>query len=244
MERLYALVAPGGVLIFSVHGMELLPAGEPAPPSGIAFRPVSETRAPRGRRVRDLVREPEFVRGVAARVAGSGARLVGSARRAVRIPGPLRALPAAGCRRGRIRAWRWCRAGALEHGAVENGVVTAEGWAVGDRDERPPDVRLLSRRRASRTSRPGEGAAGARRAWRFAFPVDAGRPDAVVRIEAVSARGVSKILVAEKRGCRAARDARGGAPCPGSTWDCHSIRPHARPDPAPGGLCIRLRRRR
>ena len=71
MERLYALVAPGGALIFSVHGMELLPAGEPAPPSGIAFRPVSETVRLEGAEYGTSYVTPEFVRGAAASVAVS-----------------------------------------------------------------------------------------------------------------------------------------------------------------------------
>ena len=138
---------------------------------------------------------PEFVRGVAARVAGSDARLV--------------VLPLGLC--GFQDLYVLCRPpvpagpdprpalvprGTLVHGAVENGVVTAKGWAVGDRDERPPDVRLLLGERVAEVS-PGQGEPGARRDWRFTFPVAGMDPDALVRIEAVSARGVVKILVAE-----------------------------------------------
>ena len=195
MERLYARVAPGGVLIFSVHGIWLLPAGEPAPPSGIAFRPVSETRRLEGAEYGTSYVTPEFVRGAAAKVAGADARLV--------------ALPLGLC--GFQDLYVLCRPpvpagpdprmtlvprGTLVHGAVENGVVTAQGWAVGDRDERPPDVRLLLGERVAEVS-PGQGASGARRDWSFTFPVAGTDPDALVRIEAVSARGVAKILVAE-----------------------------------------------
>ncbi len=195
MDRLYARVAPGGVLIFSVHGMELLPPGEPAPPSGIAFLPVSETERLDGSEYGTSYVTPEFVRGVTARVAGSDARLV--------------ALPLGLC--GFQDLYVLCRPpvpagpdprpalvprGALVHGAVENGVVTAKGWAVGDRDERPPDVRLLLGQRVAEVS-AGEGAAGARRDWGFTFSAAGTDPDALVRIEAVSARGVAKILVAE-----------------------------------------------
>lgn len=195
MARLYALVAPGGVLTFSVHGMALLPAGEAAPPSGIAFRAVSETRRLEGAEYGTSYVTPEFVGGVAARVAGRQARLV--------------ALPLGLC--GFQDLYVLCRPpapagpdprlalvprGALEHGAVEAGVATAQGWAVGDRDERPPDVRLVIGERVAELS-PGQGAAGARRPWRFTFPVAGTDPDALVRVEAVSARGVAKILVAE-----------------------------------------------
>ncbi|HVQ54449.1 MAG TPA: hypothetical protein VMT25_04680, partial [Thermoanaerobaculia bacterium] len=86
--------------------------------------------------------------------------------------------------------------GAFVHGAVENGNAVARGWAVGDRDERPPDVRLLLGERVVEES-PGQGAEGARREWSFTFPVAGTDPDALVRIEAVSARGVVRILVAE-----------------------------------------------
>lgn len=195
LARLHALVAPGGVLIFSVHGIGLLPAGEAAPPSGIAFRPVSETQRLEGAEYGTSYVTPQFVGGVTARVAGGQARLV--------------ALPLGLC--GFQDLYVLCRPpaptgpdprlplvprGALEHGAVEAGVATAEGWAVGDRDERPPDMRLVIGERVAEVS-PGEGAAGARRNWRFTFPVAGTDPDALVRVEAVSARGVAKILVAE-----------------------------------------------
>jgi SAM-dependent methyltransferase len=195
MARLHALVAPSGVLIFSVHGTELLPEGEATPASGIVFRPVSETRRLDGAEYGTSYVTPEFVRRVTERVAGAGSRLV--------------ALPLGLC--GFQDLYVLCRPpapsgpdpqlarvprGALEHGAVENGLVTARGWAVGDRDERPPDVRLLLGDRVAEVS-SGEGAAGERREWRFTFPVAGTDPDALVRVEAVSARGLAKILVAE-----------------------------------------------
>ncbi len=195
LARLHALVAPGGILIFSVHGMGLLPAGEAPPPSGLAFRPVSETRRLEGAEYGTSYVTPEFVGGVAARVAGDDARLV--------------ALPVGLC--GFQDLYVLCRPpvptgpdprlvlvprGVFEHGGIEDGVVTARGWAVGDRDERPPDLRLVIGERLVEVS-PGEGAPGARRNWRFTFPVAGTDPDALVRVEAVSARGAVKILVAE-----------------------------------------------
>ena len=195
LARLYALVAAGGVLIFSAHGMGLLPEGEPIEPSGIAFRPVSETQRLEGTEYGTSYVSPEFVRRVAARAAGADARFV--------------ALPFGLC--GFQDLYVLCRPpvpagpdprpplvprGAFLHGAVENGIAVARGWAVGDRDERPPDVRLLLGERVAEVS-PGQGAEGARRDWRFTFPVAGTDPDALVRIEAVSARGVVRILVAE-----------------------------------------------
>jgi hypothetical protein len=85
--------------------------------------------------------------------------------------------------------------GALEHSTIADGVVAAEGWAQGDLDERPPDVRLHLGERVAAVS-PGAGSVGARRDWRFTFPVADTDPDAIVRVEAESPRGVSRILVA------------------------------------------------
>jgi len=195
LARLYARVGPGGVLIFSAHGMGLLPEGAPIEPSGIVFRPVSETQRLEGADYGTSYVSPEFVRRVAARAAGTEARLV--------------ALPFGLC--GFQDLYVLCRPpvpagpdprpplvprGALLQATVENGVVLARGWAVGDRDERPPDVRLLIGERVAEVSL-GQGAEGARRDWRFTFPVAGTDPDALVRIEAVSARGVVRILVTE-----------------------------------------------
>ncbi len=44
LARLWALVAPGGVLVFSVHGERLLPPGAALPDSGIHFVASSESR--------------------------------------------------------------------------------------------------------------------------------------------------------------------------------------------------------
>ena len=194
MARLHALVAPGGVLIFSVHGIELLPAGERQPPSGMLFRPVSETLRLEGAEYGTSYVTPEFVRGVTERVAGGGALLLGFPSGLcgfqdlyVLCRPPVPARPD-------LRLARVPR-GALEHSAIEEGIVTAEGWAVGDVDERPPDVRLFLGDRVAAVL-PGEGPAGARRDWRFTFPVAGTDPDVVVRVEAESERGISKILVA------------------------------------------------
>ena len=194
MERLSALVAPGGVLIFSVHGIELLPPGETEPPSGISFRPVSETQRLEGSEYGTSYVTPGYVRSVTERVAGGGGRLL--------------AFPLGLC--GYQDLYALCRppvpvlpdfrlarvpSGALEHSTIADGVVAAEGWAQGDLDERPPDVRLHLGERVAAVS-PGAGSVGARRDWRFTFPVADTDPDAIVRVEAESPRGVSRILVA------------------------------------------------
>src|SRR5262249_26226371 len=86
--------------------------------------------------------------------------------------------------------------GALERASVENGVVSARGWAAGEPGERPPDVTLSFGDRLRERS-DGRGSIGAKRAWSFTFPVSALPPDRIVRIEAVSARGAPRLLVAE-----------------------------------------------
>jgi SAM-dependent methyltransferase len=43
LRRLWELLAPGGVLAFSVHDAGLLPAGRQLPPSGLLFEPTSES---------------------------------------------------------------------------------------------------------------------------------------------------------------------------------------------------------
>ena len=72
--------------------------------------------------------------------------------------------------------------------------MSAEGWALGDADERPPEIRLYLGGRVAQT-RPGEGECGARRRWEVAFPLSDVGPEDIVRIEAQSARGLSKILI-------------------------------------------------
>jgi SAM-dependent methyltransferase len=193
LARLHALVAEGGVLAFSTHGPDLLPEGERMPPAGIAFRPESETTRLGGAEYGTSWVDAEFVRGAVRRLGG-GARLFefpygfcGFQDLYVVARPPLPA--------GELRLARPPR-GALQAAAIERGVVSARGWAEGDRDERPPDMRLWLGDRVEAES-PGTGAPGTRRDWSFSFGVSAVPPDRVVRIEAVSARGVARPLVVE-----------------------------------------------
>ncbi len=195
LDRLFGLVAPGGVLVFSVHGMKLLTDREADRSQGIVFRPVSETTRLDGADYGTSHVSEAFVHGAADRVAGAGARLLafpfglcGHQDLYALARAPFPAAPNL-----RLPRVPW---GALEHGTVGEGFATARGWAVGDRDERPPDVRLVLGGRVAEVS-PGRGEVGLRRDWSFTFPVDAVSPDSVVRIEAESERGVTKILVAE-----------------------------------------------
>jgi hypothetical protein len=138
---------------------------------------------------------PEFVRGTLDRVGGGEGRLFefpsglcGFQDLYVAARPPLP--PGEGLRLARDPL------GALELATIEAGVVQVRGWAAGDRDERPPDVRLWLGDRLAAVS-PGDGAPGSRRDWSFSFPVSAVAPDGVVRVEAVSARGLARQLVVE-----------------------------------------------
>ncbi len=194
LARLHALVAEGGVLAFSTHGPDLLPEGERMPAAGIAFRPESETTRLDGADYGTSWVAPDFVRRAVQRLGVGAGRLFefpyglcGFQDLYVVARPPLPA--------NELRLARPPR-GALEAATIERGVVSARGWAAGDRDETPPDVRLWLGDRVEAES-PGTGAPGSRRDWSFSFAVSAAPPDRVVRIEAVSARGVARPLVVE-----------------------------------------------
>ncbi len=86
--------------------------------------------------------------------------------------------------------------GACDRADIAEDVVSVAGWAEGDPGERPPDVRLFVRNTVAAHS-PGTAGAGAGswRLWSFRVPLSAIAPDDVVRVEAESARGLSRILV-------------------------------------------------
>lgn len=194
LRRLYDGLPPGGMLIFTVHGMDLLPGLEMDRVSGIVFRPVSETTRLDGAEYGTSYVTREFVRTVADRVTGGQGRLVacpyglcGFQDLYVLLRPPFPSLADLSLARA---PW-----GAIDASGIEGGVARAAGWAMGDSDERPPDVRLYLGDRMAEVSR-GEGLRGARRRWGFSFPAAAVSPDTIVRIEAVSERGLSRILVA------------------------------------------------
>jgi SAM-dependent methyltransferase len=195
LARLYGLVGEGGVLAFSTHGPRLLPAAETIPRSGVAFRPESETTRLDGLEYGTSWVTGDFVRGAALRASAGAGRLsafpfglCGYQDLYVLGRPPLPGSPEPRLARDPF--------GALEFASVEGGAVAARGWAGGDRDERPPDVKLYFGTKLEALS-SGHGAPGARRDWSFTFPASAVPPDRVVRIEAESARGVSRVLVAQ-----------------------------------------------
>jgi SAM-dependent methyltransferase len=192
LRRLGGLVAPGGVLIFSVHGMHLLPAAEVDHAAGIVFRPVSETTRLDVEEYGTSYVTPEFVRAVARRATNGDGPLL-EFRSGLAGLQDLYVLTRSGA--PPLRNLRLDRVplGALDHSAMDSGVVSIEGWAEGDADERPPDMRLFFGETVAGFS-PGEGGHGTRRRWSFAFSADSISPDEVVRVEAESERGRSGIL--------------------------------------------------
>jgi SAM-dependent methyltransferase len=196
LGRLWSLVAPGGLLAFSTSGERVLPGSVRMPASGFAYTARSETARLPGDEYGTTWVTPEFVRRAAAgaapeaRIAFRANGLCGAQDLHVLARPPL---PAAEPPLARDPM------GALEWAAVEGGVVTARGWAEGDADERPPDVKLYVGPVLAEVS-PGEGPPGSRREWRFVFPTEGIPPDRVVRIEAESGRGRTQLLVTETLG--------------------------------------------
>jgi len=193
LGRLYERVAPGGLLLFSTHGAELYGGPDPIPPSGLLFRPESETARLEASEYGTSWVTEAFVRRAAAGVAGAA---------------PLRAFPYGLC--GFQDLYVLAKGptaeegpplardplGVLEFGSVERGVVQARGRASGDRGERPPDVKLCFGDGPSGIS-PTRTEEGAGCLWSFEFPTTAVAPDRIIRIEAESERGARRLLVAE-----------------------------------------------
>ena len=195
LARLRRLLAPGGILIFSTHGMDLLPPGEADRAAGILFRTTSETERLDGTEYGTSYVTPEYVRSVASRVTGRNDDLLafpfglcGFQDVYVLLNPPLPA-----DRDLRLPRVAW---GGMDESAIEDGAVSVGGWATGEGDERPPDISLHLGDRLAEVS-PGDGPPGARRRWAFSFPVSSVDPDDIVHIEATSARGLSRIFVAE-----------------------------------------------
>ena len=195
LSRLYGLVSGGGILVFSTNGPPRLPEGRVIPESGILFAEESETARLALSEYGSTWVTEAFVRSAAERASHGEAMisvhplgLCGFQDLYVMVRPPHAPLPELRLARDPL--------GALERASVEGGIVRVAGWAAGDRDERPPDVRLHLGSRVEAVS-SGEGPSGARREWRFEFPAAAVSADALVRVEAESARGATRLLVAE-----------------------------------------------
>jgi len=191
LRGLCAGVAPGGVLIFSVHGMDLLPDG--GSPSPIVFRPVSETDRLDPAEYGTSYVTAEFVRAAVSRSAGAGDRLLAFPRGLAGLQDLYVLLRPPLPESGGLRVSR-CPLGTCDGSRIENGIVFLEGWVEGAPDEPAPDVRLVLRSTVA-AHLPAESAGPAsRRRWSFTFPLSAVAPDDVVRVEARSSRGLTSLL--------------------------------------------------
>ncbi|HEY3204740.1 MAG TPA: class I SAM-dependent methyltransferase [Thermoanaerobaculia bacterium] len=193
LARLYGELAPGGVLLFSVHGAALLSEPDVDWSAGIVFRASSETARLNPSEYGTSYVTEDFVRAATERAAGAGARLeavpfgfCAYQDLYVLVRPPVPDLPP-------LDVSRFPR-GELDRSAIrDDGAVPIEGWAEGAPDEPPPAVSLWLRDTPSGVL-TGEGAPGSRRRWSFSFPAAAVSPDDVVRVEAESSRGLSNIL--------------------------------------------------
>jgi SAM-dependent methyltransferase len=191
LGRLFELLSPGGAVAFSVHGPALQTDAGADWTSGIVFRPQSETRRLDGSEYGTSWVTEEFVRRIAARACGAEApvslfsfALCGDQDLYVVLRPPVPDRPP-------LEVSAMPR-GALDLFEIEDGVVRVGGWAECGR-ETPPAVRLRSASEILESS-PGCGEAGTRRRWSFRFPDGRVGPDEVVRIEAVSGRGIASVL--------------------------------------------------
>jgi SAM-dependent methyltransferase len=75
LERLWGLLAPGGMLVFSVHDASLLPSGSTLPGSGLLFNEVSESSSLATAQYGTTWVTEEFVRRVLARIAPGASAL-------------------------------------------------------------------------------------------------------------------------------------------------------------------------
>ncbi len=196
LGRLWGLVGPRGLLAFSTNGERVMPGSVRMPSSGLAYAPQSETTRLSARRVRNDVGHAG-VRPARGRRRGSRGRARVPRGRVVRRAGPLRPRSRR-CPREILPLAR-DPMGVLEWAAVEGGAVTARGWAAGRRG-RAAAGREALRRPPSRGRLPREGAAGLSPRVGFVFPTAGIPPDRVIRIEAESERGASRLLVAETLG--------------------------------------------
>jgi len=194
MERLFGGLSPGGMLILSVHGMDLPDAPRDSSEDFVFRRTSETTRLDRAEYGTSYV-SARFVRECVAKATGTEGEvfslpfgLCGFQDVYVVLRKPVPGLPVPKLPRS--------PSGTMDTSAIERGVVSVGGWATGAPDEPPPDVSLHVDDRVLDRS-PGKGATGAKRRWRFEFPLEGIDPDAIIRLEATSPRGPSQIMVAE-----------------------------------------------
>ena len=191
LRRLYGLLRPGGLLLFSVHGKALLAESAADWSEGIVFRAESETTRLDPRDYGTSYVTEEFVR-----------RAVGEATKG---KGSMSGFPFGFCAQqdlyvvsrpsvpalSPLTLRRFPR-GELDRFEIREEDVLVEGWAEGGPGERSPEVRLfIGGARAARSQGGGPGPA---RRWSFTFGRSAASPDDVVRVEAEGEPGFSNIV--------------------------------------------------
>ncbi|MEP6801022.1 MAG: class I SAM-dependent methyltransferase [Acidobacteriota bacterium] len=188
LRRLYGLLSPGGLLVFSTHGAALLPEDADWS-SGMVYRGKSETDRLDPSDYGTSYVLPEFVEAVAARVSEGNAA--------------LHFVPFGLCghqdvfvlaRPPYLPAWppsipRFPR-GEVSGSQIRDGKrLSIDGWVEADRESL---VTFLIENRALAVSRPQNGET--RRAWSFDLPIQDISRDAVLRVEARTRSGAVRIL--------------------------------------------------
>jgi SAM-dependent methyltransferase len=193
MDRLFRLLSPGGALIFSVHGVALLGAQHSS--SEFVFHRSSETTRLDTEEYGTSYVTTKFVRKCAKKATRSEGILIavpfglcGFQDVYILMRPPVPALPDL-----RLPRSPW---GMMDSSSIENGVVRVGGWASAAPDEPPPDVLLCVDDQTLDRSHVN-GSPGCERRWAFEFEGAAIDPDAIIRLEAASCRGLTRIMVAE-----------------------------------------------
>ena len=187
LARLYGLLEPGGFLLISTHGPELL--GDPAADwsRGLVFRPESETRRLSRDEYGTAYVTEGFVRESARRAGAEPHESVLAFPRGLCAHQDVYLVVQGEPGFFELRLPRFPR-GAVDEFAIGARDVTVAGWAATDGEEAVPEVRLYVGSEVA-----GVRSADGDRRFRFTFP-RAIPADAVVRVEARTAQGLANIV--------------------------------------------------